>query len=117
MDEAVKRKSDRPNTLVIKSGQITDPDRLFNELAYVIGNKYLEIGIELGLEGNVLSNELEMGKFMMVQGNKKALKMLQLWRESVREDNCTYSVLAAALEKHGYRRCAYKYCYITGMIA
>ena len=53
---------------------------------------------------------------MMLQGNRKALKMLQLWRDSVGEDNCTYSVLAAALEKHGYRRCAYKYCYITGII-
>ena len=52
---------------------------------------------------------------MLLQGNKKASRMLQLWRDSVSEDNCTYSVLAAALEKHGYQRCAYKYCYITGI--
>ena len=109
MNKAVN-KSERPDT-------ITDPNRLFNELAFNISDKYFEIGIELGLEAQVLSNELESGKFMMLQGNRKALKMLQLWRDSVGEDNCTYSVLAAALEKHGYRRCAYKYCYITGIIA
>ena len=49
----------------------------------------------------------------MQQGNKKAIRMLQLWQQSVDEDNFTYSVLAAALEKHGFRSSAYKYCYIS----
>ena len=98
----------------VKSGQITDPDRLFNALSVDICEKYVEIGIELGLAGKVLINELETGKFTMHQGSRKALKMLQLWRESVGEDECTYSVLAAALEKQGFQRCAHQYCYTAG---
>ena len=93
------------------SGQITDADRLFNDISNVIYNNYNEIGIELGLKGEVLTNELETGKFTLQQGSKKALRMLQLWRESVGEHECTYSVLAAALEKHGFLRIADKYCY------
>ena len=93
------------------SGQITDADRLFNDISNVIYNNYNEIGIELGLKGEILTNELETGKFTLQQGSKKALRMLQLWRESVSEHECTYSVLAAALEKHGLRRIAIKYCY------
>ena len=96
------------------SGQIADPNRLFNNLAHDIQDKYMEIGTELGLEYKVLTNELETGKFTMLQGNKKAMKMLQLWRDSVAEDDLTYSVLAAALEKHGFLRCAHKYCYSKG---
>ena len=96
----------------MKSGQITNPDRLFNDLAVDIADKYTEIGIELGLEDKVLENELESGRFMMLTGSKKALKMLQLWRQSVYERNLTYKVLAAALEKHGKGNCADKYCYI-----
>ena len=98
----------------MKSGQITDPDRLFKNLAELIFDKYTEIGIDLGLKGNVLTNELETGEFKMLKGSRKALKMLQLWQQSVPEDDCTYSVLAAALEKNGHRNCADKYCYTTG---
>ena len=49
----------------------------------------------------------------MLKGSEKALRMLQLWRDSVHENDFTYSVLAAALEKHGFLRCALKYCYAT----
>ena len=99
----------------MKSGKITNPDRLFNDLSIDICDKYTEIGIELGLEGKVLRNELETGKYTMQQGNKKALRMLQLWQQSVNEDNFNYSVLAAALEKHGFRNCAYRYCYTSDL--
>ena len=117
VNATVKTQSDKPDTAtknvqeVVKSGQITDPDRLFNNLALEICNKYTEIGIELGLEGKVLTNELETGEFKMLRGNRKALKMLQLWQQFVTEDSFTYSVLAAALEKHGFQRCAHEYCY------
>ena len=117
MNEGVKRKSDEPHTAakkvqkVVKSGQITDPDRLFNDLALDVSNKYFEIGIELGLQGKVLRDQLETGKFMMLTGSMKALRMFELWQQSVAEDNFTYSVLAAALEKHGFQHCAHKYCY------
>ena len=97
----------------VKSGQITDPDRLFNEISVKICEKYTEIGISLGLAGDMLTNELETGEMKMLQGNKKALKMLRLWRNSVTKDNFTYAVLAAALEKHGYRHFADKYCYTS----
>ena len=97
----------------MKSGKITNPDRLFNDLSIEICDKYNEIGLELGLEGKVLINELETGKYALLQGSKKAIKMLQLWQQSVDEDNFTYSVLAAALEKHGFRSSAYKYCYTS----
>ena len=98
----------------MKSGKITDSDHLFIDLAIQIHNKYTDIGIELGLESKVLSNELETGKFEMLQAHKKAIKMLQLWQAYVSEDDFTYSVLAAALEKHGFHQCAQKYCYTTG---
>ena len=100
---------------VRKSGQITAPDRLFNNLAVDICENYTEIGIELGLEGKVLTNKLETGEFKMKPGNQKALKMLQLWRDSVSEDKCNYSVLAAALAKQGFQRCAHKYCYTSNI--
>ena len=114
----MKRNSDESDsyktaTRVVKSGKITDPDRLFNDLSVYICNKYIEIGIELGLQIHVLTNALETGVLQLQEGNKKALKMFQLWRESVGEDKCTYSVLAAALEKHGFQRCAHKHCYIS----
>ena len=99
---------------IVKSGQITNPDRLFTNIAKHIFERYTEVGIQLGLKGEVLTDELETGEFKMLQGSKKALKMLQLWQQSVTEDNFTYSVLAAALEKEGFKSCADKYCYTTG---
>ena len=99
---------------VVKSGQITDHGGLFNGLSVPICDKYMEIGIELGLDDTILKNELETGELKMQQGSKKALRMLQLWRDSVGEDKCTYSVLAAALEKHGFQRCAHQNCYTEG---
>ena len=117
MNQALKIKSDMPDTCknqkVVKSGQITDPDRLFSDIANYIYDNYINIGIELGLKFNVLENELETGQMRTLQGSKKALKMLQLWRESVKDNDLTYSVLAAALEKHGFENCADKYCYIS----
>ena len=97
----------------MKPGQITDSDRLFNDIAVDISDKYLELGIELGLPVKKLINELETGIVKMEIGSKKALKMLQLWRDSLCEDDFTYSVLAAALEKHGFQRCAHKHCYTS----
>ena len=47
----------------------------------------------------------------MGKDSNKAMKMLHLWRDSVSEEDCTYSVLAAALEKHGFLLYAHKYCY------
>ena len=94
-------------------GPITEPDRLFNDIAVIISDEYTKIGTELGLQSEVLHDELETGILKMERGSKKALKMLQMWRNSVSEDKCTYSVLATALIKHGLQRCAYKYCYTT----
>ena len=96
---------------VVKSGQITDSDHLFNNLSVHICDKYTEVGTELGLRSEVLTNELETGAVKMDIGSKKATKMLQLWRQSVKAEQFTYSVLAAALKKQGFRRCAHKYCY------
>ena len=98
---------------VVKSGQITDSDRLFNDIAVDISDNYLELGIELGLPVKKLINELETGKLSTEKGSQKAIRMLLLWRDSVGEDRFTYSVLAAALEKHGFQRCAHKYCYTS----
>ena len=94
----------------MKSSKITNPDRLFNDLSIEISEKYHQIGIELGLQSKVLTDELETGIFKMLKGSEKALRMLQLWRDSAHEDKCTYSVLAAALEKHGFQRCALHCC-------
>ena len=97
----------------VKSGSITDSDRLFNDISVIIYNKYIELGVELGLKAQVLRNELETGALMMQPGNKKAMEMLQRWKQSIDEDEFTYSVLAAALEKHGFVRCAHQYCYTS----
>ena len=94
----------------MKSDQIRDPDRLFNNIAEKIATKPKEIGIELGLAISVLTNELETGEMRMKTGSKQALKMLELWQKSTNEDDLTYSVLAAALKKHGFVDCADKYC-------
>ena len=95
----------------MKSGQITDPDRLFNNLSVHICTKYKEIGLELGLSLEVLTNEVETGILEMATGSKKALKMLELWRQFAQPENFTFSVVAAALEKQGFWRCAHEYCY------
>ena len=101
----------------MKLGQIKDPDRLFNNLAPHVYPMYMEIGIELGLKARVLKDKLETGGFASLQGSKKALEMFQLWQQSITEDDLTYSVLAAALEKHGFQCCAHKYCYVnTGIL-
>ena len=71
----------------------------------------MEVGLELSLSHTVLHNELETGDMLVKRGNIKAMKMLHLWRYSVSEDDFTYSVLAAALEKQGFLLCAQKYCY------
>ena len=92
---------------VLKSGQITDSDRMFKDLALVIHDKFMEVGLELGLEYQTLCNELEV----MKKGSDKAMKMLQLWKQSIIGDNFTYSVLAIALEKNGLQQAAHKFCY------
>lgn len=97
---------------IIKPGPITD-DKLFNDMAMDISDRYEEVGLELGLPYKVMRSELESGPFMMMQGHKKATRMLHLWREGQGEDGCTYKALAAALEKRGLQRCAHDYCYTT----
>ena len=97
----------------MKSGQITNPDRLFNDLSKDIGKNYSDIGYELGLTFNVMENELETGIYEMKPAPMKAMKMLQLWKESVTQEKFTYAVLADALEEKGLKRYAEKYCYTT----
>ena len=98
---------------VLKPGSIKDPDRMFNDLAQDIGKYYAEIGVNLGLKQRRLDNELDSGHFMMLPDNKKAMKMLTMWKQSVTEESFTYSALAAALEKDDLlKECADKYCYI-----
>ena len=96
---------------VVKSGQINDPDRMFNDLSFVIHDKYMEIGVELGLNYQYLHNELETGMSVTERGNKKAMKMLQLWQQSINKYHFTYSVLATALEKYGFHDAARTFCY------
>ena len=109
----MKRKSDKKDThratkKGLKSGKTTDPDRLFKDIALDISDKFMTVGVELGLKYKVLKDELEtLGK-----GSSKAMKMLHLWRDSISEDDCTYSALAAALKMCRLHRFAYKYCYI-----
>ena len=98
----------------MKFGQIKDSDQLFKDIAKCIYNKYIQVGTNLGLKYNVMENELETGRLLMETGDRKALKMLQLWQRSVTEYDCTYSVLAAALEKEDFKNCAYEHCYTTG---
>ena len=95
----------------VKSGQITSPDRLFNDLAFMICDKYMEIGVELGLKHKSLHNELETGLFAMKRGNEKAVKMLEMWQQFIGEGHFTYSVLANALEKYGFYNAAREFCY------
>ena len=100
----------------MKSGKIADSDRLFIKIAATICQKVEEIGIELGLSGTVLTDELETGKLADKQGSKKAIKMLQLWKSSVDEDKFTYSVLATALKNQGFTNIADEFCYTSSML-
>ena len=118
MNRAEKRKSEGESEVakkfqkIIKPGSITD-DKLFNDIAMDIADKYEEVGLELGVPYKVLRSELESGPFMMMQGHKKATRMLHLWRETQDDNSCTFKVLAAALEKRGLQRCAQTYCYTS----
>ena len=98
----------------VKPGQITESDSWFNELSKHIGEKYSDIGYELGLGFDCLQNELESGIYKMKQADEKAMKMLQLWKKSATK-KFTYAVLAAALEKYGLKHYAEQYCYTTQM--
>ena len=91
-----------------KSDKITNSDRLFNNLAVEISENYKEIGVELGLKYKYLNDELETGIFVSKRGSEKAMKMLQLWKQSVSEDNFTYYALATALEKCTFQHCIQK---------
>ena len=118
MNKAEKRKTDGEGEIakklprIIKPGPIMD-DKLFNDMAMDISDKYEEVGLELGVPYKVIRSELESGPFMMMQGHKKATRMLHLWREAQGEDGCTFKELATALEKRGLQRCAQEYCYTT----
>ena len=107
--------NDREIKREVKPGQITesDSDCLFNELSTDIGDSYMDIGIVLGLKYKKLYDELETGEYKWKRGSEKAMKMLQLWKESVTEEKCTYAVLAAALEQKDLKHCADQYCYTT----
>ena len=98
---------------ILKTGQITDPDRLFNDIAIVICDKFMEIGIELIGDYQRLHNELETGEIKTALGNIKAMRMLQLWKASSDKENFTYAKLAAALEKYNFQNCACEFCYTT----
>ena len=95
---------------VIIPGPIKLPDQLFNDLAPLIGMNYSEVGVSLGLDKIMLTNELDTGASMALPANKKAMNMLKRWQHSVAEKDCTYEALAAALEK--YKINVDKYCYM-----
>ena len=97
---------------VVKSGPITDPDRLFNDLSEHIGENYDKIGHELGLSYKVLQNEVET---IIKLPRRKAMKMLHLWKDSANKEKFTYAVLAAALEKKELNHCAEEHCYTTSI--
>ena len=78
-----------------------------------IGDKFEDVGIDLGVAYQTLQNELEMVQFNTLPVNKKAMKMLHLWKDITTEEDLTYSKLAAALEKYDLTHCADKYCYTT----
>ena len=99
---------------IVMSGTITDHSRLFNKIAKQIYQRYTGVGIQLGLTYEYLDNELETGEIKLRPGSTKALRMLHLWKESVTEEECTYSMLAAALKSEEYKKCAYEHCYTTG---
>ena len=77
-----------------------------------IAEKYMQVGIDLGLAYQKLHIELETVQLNTLPVNNKAMKMLHLWKDNTPEGDLTYSALAAALEKNGLKRCADKYCYV-----
>ena len=96
---------------LVKSGQITDYEHLFTQLGLRIGDKYMQVGTELGLQHIVLKDKLETGASVMFCASRRATDMLHYWHENAVE-GFTYSRLAGALEKHGLEQCAYEYCYM-----
>ena len=79
-----------------------------------IGDKYMNVGIELGLSYRILKDKIDsVATSATSPASQKAMTMLQVWKDSVAEEDLTYSKLASALEKHGLKCCADKYCYET----
>ena len=97
---------------VVKPGSINNPDIMFKELAQDIGNKYTQVGIDLGLTFQDQQNALDTGPYAMLPADQRALKMLNLWREQSLDKDFTYSILATALENNRLKRSAEKYCYM-----
>ena len=97
---------------VVKPGSIKEPDRLFNQLAKEIGDKYKQVGIDLGLTFQNQQNALETGPYANAQADQRALKMLNLWQKQSPDKDFTYSILATALENNSLQRSADKYCYM-----
>ena len=98
---------------MLKPSPIQESDVLFKELAIHIGTKYKEVGVNLGLSYTKMDNEVDTPLLMQSSPSKRAVKMLQLWKDSVAEREFTYAKLATALVDNGLKRYADIHCYIT----
>ncbi len=90
-----------------KKGEITDGERFLLDIAREIGIKWLEVGVSLGIEVNILTSVVGSKP---VEDHMKAFHMLLEWRNRV-PDGFTYGNLASALEAAGLVKCARDHCY------
>lgn len=96
------------DTISMKQGDVTG-DKLLMDVAWEVGGKWEELGVNLGLDYMVVQNAVSSagGK----PDHMKAFYILQEWKKR-NVFKATHRALAKALEESGLNSCAQKYCYI-----
>ncbi len=92
--------------MVKKSGKISDS--VLMKVSKDLGDKWMEVGVELGIEFSILRNTIEDDT--KIPHTRKPMEMLQKWKSLARDD-FTYETLATALEEVDLKTCALTHCY------
>ncbi len=92
---------------MVKPGKV-EGDRVLRKLSQELGDKWMDVGIELGLKYDDLKNTIEDDP--KIPHKRKPMDMLQTWKKSAGDD-FTYQTLATALENVGLNTCAQTHCY------
>ena len=83
-------------------------DKSLMKIGREIGDKWLEVGLALGVDFMDLMSRI--GNNPNIPNQQKPLHMLHEWRTTAAE-LFTYEVLASALEEVGLNSCAQTHCY------
>ena len=90
----------------IRQDKITDIALI--KIGREIGDKWLEVGVLLGMHFEDLQSRIEDN--LKIPNERRPLHMLKDWQK-VAADTFNYETLATALKEVGLNTCAMKYCY------